>query len=444
MTDPDEKLSIEHVVRQGLCLSCGSCVAVCPAEAVEMHESAGGLLLATVNHEKCRLCGLCVNVCPGTHLEKGLLDAGSDPFKGPVQAAYCGQAVDEKLLSQGQSGGAIAATLCYLLGSGKIKKVAVTEMPEDGSLRPKCAFTGDQDEVRRAQGSQYCPVALNSILSSNIHELDDTTALVGLPCHIHGLRNMLSRLGRQDKPAVFTIGLLCGRTLSYVAIDRLLQQAGEERQSAQILRYRSKAWRGWPGDIYVRNNSGGEKYLPRGYRYEIKDILSPLACRLCFDLMNVLSDLAVGDPFNIKDDKKGWSIVLARTVRGNNALLAAKEAGVLRLEPLDPEDFFAAQRIEKRRRDWTAFTDVWQSLDGRVPDFGIDRRYRANIENLDLRAYRKRIELSLRLASARSAEDVMRATERAVRIHRLRTFSFVSSPLRRVKRMLGEAIRIWR
>lgn len=41
------------------CIACGSCVKVCPFEAVEIKDNH-----AVINIEKCRVCGLCVRKCP--------------------------------------------------------------------------------------------------------------------------------------------------------------------------------------------------------------------------------------------------------------------------------------------------------------------------------------------------------------------------------------------
>lgn len=41
------------------CDFCGTCVAVCPADAITLEESA-----VTVNHEACTLCLDCVHSCP--------------------------------------------------------------------------------------------------------------------------------------------------------------------------------------------------------------------------------------------------------------------------------------------------------------------------------------------------------------------------------------------
>ena len=46
------------------CLSCGSCAAQCPAEAIEMGE-----LHYEIDQEKCLECGSCAAQCPAEAIE---------------------------------------------------------------------------------------------------------------------------------------------------------------------------------------------------------------------------------------------------------------------------------------------------------------------------------------------------------------------------------------
>lgn len=52
------------LILSGHCDQCGTCVAVCPANALMLTESA-----LVIDHERCTLCALCVNICPFAALE---------------------------------------------------------------------------------------------------------------------------------------------------------------------------------------------------------------------------------------------------------------------------------------------------------------------------------------------------------------------------------------
>lgn len=437
----DQKKNVQWVVDNNVCLGCGTCVAACPNAAISMVETPGGLLVAEVNESDCNHCGLCISLCPGIHLDGSLLSPQTDPFRGNVVAAYIGQATDQRILRNSTSGGVATSLINNLLYTGQIASALVTEIPNDGSLRPRCIITNDKEEIYRAQGSKYCPVPLNMIMLENISKQHQRFAVVALPCHVHGLRNLQCQSEEPSEAEPFIIGLTCGRTLSYLVVDHFVRESYEARENIVGLDYRSKGWRGWPGDVALQTYSGDIQYLSRKYRYELKQIYCPLACRLCFDKMNVLSDVVLGDPFGIQEDKKGYSYILARTVRGNEALLSARDAGVLQLQSIDSVRIFDAQHIEKRRFDWTIFTSVWKNLGGLVPDFHINKRWHAAIKGVDFKPYRQKLHQSLKLASAQSSREVIKSAKRKVWLHRLKTLEILKTPARRLKGLLqGKAL----
>ncbi len=47
------------VVNKEVCIGCGSCVATCPVEAIELVEG-----VAKIDKEKCVGCGACKGACP--------------------------------------------------------------------------------------------------------------------------------------------------------------------------------------------------------------------------------------------------------------------------------------------------------------------------------------------------------------------------------------------
>ena len=47
------------VIDNERCDFCGTCVAVCPVDAIELKEST-----ITVDQKRCTLCKACVDICP--------------------------------------------------------------------------------------------------------------------------------------------------------------------------------------------------------------------------------------------------------------------------------------------------------------------------------------------------------------------------------------------
>ncbi len=56
-----EPLSQEIVLEETACISCGSCTAVCPSEALTIKAPEWKL---DFDKEKCIVCEMCVNACP--------------------------------------------------------------------------------------------------------------------------------------------------------------------------------------------------------------------------------------------------------------------------------------------------------------------------------------------------------------------------------------------
>jgi len=426
--------TIEEVVKHHLCLCCGACMGVCPQNAIRMTETPAGLLRPEVNTDACNNCGLCLKVCPGSHLEKGLLPPQIDPFKGNVISAFCGRAVDAGIRQNGQSGGIVTAVLKHLFDSGRISNAVVTQMPQDGSLRPRGIVTARLDEIHNSQGSQYCPVALADVAQKAITSSGEKIAVVGLSCHFHGIENARLHL---KGPAPIKIGLVCDRMLAFGAIDYLIDKANISRGDVAFFQFRSKKFSGWPGDVCVHRKDGTDFCVVDKIRRSIKDIYTPVRCRLCFDKMNALCDLVVGDAWGVRKDKKGFSVVITRTAAGQDIVSSARKAEAISIENVDEEQIFKGQAVENKRRDWTQFTAVWRDLGMSAPAFNFDEKWFGNIKGLDLAPYRDKINWALNLENMTSSSEVLFAAKGAVCLNRKRP----SLPFRGLGRLIGK---IWK
>jgi ferredoxin len=58
------KITGPVTVKAGLCDFCGTCVGICPADAIELKEFS-----IRFDSERCTLCGFCEDICPLGALE---------------------------------------------------------------------------------------------------------------------------------------------------------------------------------------------------------------------------------------------------------------------------------------------------------------------------------------------------------------------------------------
>jgi coenzyme F420 hydrogenase subunit beta len=298
-----------------------------------------------------------------------MIAEGVDLFNGPVRNSYLVQYRQRDLLALAQSGGAVTGLLLHLLESRRIDRTLVTLMPQDGSLRPYPLLTRNPETIRKSCGSKYCPVPLNTRLSEISPA--ERVAVVGLPCHLHGVAHLCRHLPHWRRENFLLIGLVCDRILSFRAMDYLIYRAGLRRQDVRTFYFRSKRRNGWPGDVQIITRDGNSLFLPAKERIECKDLFTPQRCRLCFDKMNVLSDITCGDPHGLPEDIKGQSAVLVRTLAGQSAVQSAIRAGVFVSRSISADDLFVGQMVENKRRDYATYIELWNTHGHTTPNVPI-------------------------------------------------------------------------
>lgn len=394
--------NISQVVENFLCTGCGTCVGICPERAVSMVEQIWGGLRPHVNEELCKDCGLCLKICPGRQVQREAISR-VDPFVGEISAAYAAQVTDPELLANAQSGGIVTGLLLYALEVGYIDAAVVTSLSTDGSLRPELKLATSPEEIVNAQQSKYCPVALNTILP-DIRESNKRVAIVGLPCHLHGLWNVGRVIPDFLQNVVMRIGLFCDRILAYGAIDSMIKGAGMAGQKIVDFKYRSKKWRGWPGDILIKSDQGEEVNLPLEVRFVIKDDFTPARCRLCYDKLNTFADIAVGDSYGLTCTPEGVSSILVRNENVHKLLLSAEKAAKVHLQEADPYRIVCGQAIEDKRKQFTLFSASWKRMGYTPPQYSLNYDYTKAPDTLDLKHYTRTLQLAFRFEKRTTAQ----------------------------------------
>ena len=119
-------MNVQHVYDDGLCMQCGSCVAVCPADAVRLDWDLHVGHRLRVDPATCTDCGACLEACPGPGIDFGAEawwrerneGAPVRDFLGPWRGLWFGWASDAEVRHAGASGGVATALLGGALESG--------------------------------------------------------------------------------------------------------------------------------------------------------------------------------------------------------------------------------------------------------------------------------------------------------------------------------------
>lgn len=316
-----------------VCTRCGACASICPADVIAVEGDRVFLRGECIN------CGLCYRFCPGREMDFQALSRfhlgapSQDPFLGHYRFLGVGQANDEETRRRGASGGVVTALLTYLLQEGHIRGALAVTMSDERPWECMSTLLTTPEEVKGAAQSKYSLVGLDALLGM-ARKQRGPFAVVGLPCHVHGLRR-LQTLGSFREKFTLAIGLFCGFNLRPGATVHLINKLGFAKQEVTHLEYRGGEW---PGGLLVQTSDARSGFIPKDRYSYVNLMYTPRRCLTCPDLTNELADISVGDMW-LKEYAGGWSTVVGRSPRGEEVLGEAARAGVIKLEKISRDDF---------------------------------------------------------------------------------------------------------
>ncbi len=343
--------SIGTVVANGLCVGCGVCTVACPQNAISMkYYEEVGMLAASIETDRCTECGRCLHVCFGFGVDESLhFRLFHRPPPSPVgyyTDAYMGFANDRSLRFNASSGGVVSAILAHALQENLIDGAIVTKMTAGNPPRAKAFVATSPEEVLLARGSKYCPVSLSEALSSL--KDDRQYAVVGLPCHIYGVRR-LAEINPKVRAAIrLYVGLLCGLMPSYLGTEYILRSFGLENKYVRELDYRGGGWPGRLRVLWASQGQSGEVVVPYPDYWQGRfQYFQPFRCTLCHDGFNQFADISCGDawqPAVAGESNAGLSLVIARRGIGVRLVRDAIRNGVLHADDMTLKDIVKLQR----------------------------------------------------------------------------------------------------
>lgn len=321
------KVNISNVVKKNLCLQCGTCFSICPNDCIDFKRDTMQNYVPVVNEQLCTECGLCLQVCPGIGVDFKNLSNNSGfkknrkyhPYIGRYLNTFLGYSLEKKIRAKASSGGIVSAILLQLLETGVIDGAIVVRNKKKNPFNPEVFVAKSQQEIFNSMQSKYHPVCLNRALK----EIDKTPgkyAIVGLPCHIHGLRKY-ERLRDYNQKIFLSIGLFCGLNLRFDSLEFFVHKLGKKLKDLEKVSYREGKW---PGKTVLE--------FAKTYCIVDKNILNHIftlpRCLFCIDHTNELADISCGDawlPELLKRNDGGWSTIISRSSKGNEILLELRK-----------------------------------------------------------------------------------------------------------------------
>lgn len=371
--------TIENVPKKNLCTGCGTCVGVCALDALNMRRTRDSIYIPFVNPLKCTQCKVCVQVCPGYVHDSQKLNRhifGKEPedsFLGNYISCYIGHSQNERVRYESSSGGVATTLLLFALKRGIINGAIVTKMSNSNPLEPEVFIARTKDEIILASKSKYCPVPINSMLKNVL--TNDRLAIVGLPCHIHGLRKAELLTRELKDRIILRIGLFCGHTVNFSGTEFLLERMGINVEDVVELDYRGK---GWPGGMTIKLKDGSERFLPLQIywgHFFAPFFFTPIRCTFCNDGTNELADISLGDAWlpELRKDDAGESIIVVRTPIGKEVFQKAVTSRKLKVNEIKSDKVIQSQKgmLNFKKKGVKARISLVKILGKGVPKFEI-------------------------------------------------------------------------
>lgn len=323
----------EIVVSENLCLGCGVCAGVCPADCLEMSMIKGKYRPVLVGD--CLACNMCLLTCPFSDHETTRMELMAALYEGTpgietreevgfYLKAFVGYSTVDNQRKLGASGGMATWLLEQLLKSGEVEHViTLGSTSELGHPMFQYAIYDDIVQVRAAAGSKYYPTEVSAVLKTITKgAVDSTYAIVGLPCLLEGIRRAMGKVPRLARRIRVLLGLVCGHCPDSNYTDFLCALVNASSSDVRTVEYRLKGlnkandyrfralksngnWSdsiGFQGiPVYVWNN----RYF--GHK----------ACSYCDDVFAEVADVVFMDAWleDYIQDTSGNSLILVRNPR---------------------------------------------------------------------------------------------------------------------------------
>jgi coenzyme F420-reducing hydrogenase beta subunit len=357
------------MVRAGLCIGCGGCVAQAPAGDAAMDLDAAGRMRprgapAWYRGKSDTLLRTCP-FSPAATNEDEIAAAQfphaphADAALGRFEAAYVGHVAEARYRLDGSSGGMVTWVAAELMRRGLVDAVAhvvASDDPQRDGRHFRYTLSRDAGALRAGAKSRYYPVEMSQVLSTILAE-PGRYAVVGIPCFIKAVH-----LLRREHPVLrdrirHTLGLFCGHMKSARFVESLAWQLGVAPADVERVEFRRKLPER-PANWYnaALTTRTGEVASQDWWHLADGDwgagFFMDEACNWCDDVMAETADVSFGDAWvePYSSDWQGTNVVVVRSRDIAGMIAGAIDDGRLQLTPVDAAFVAQTQAAGLRQR----------------------------------------------------------------------------------------------
>ena len=270
----------------------------------------------------------------------------------------------------------------WLLEKGVIDAAIVTGVSKESPWIAVPQIATNRREVIASAHTKVTLCPTNSVLNEALDRGYKRLGVVGLPCHVHGIRKM-QLYGKQTKlikSITFVIGMLCGMTRHVRMPEHVIEEALELSMDdvAEVVLHGHQ----YPG-LYAVTTKDGRIYALNDFARRLHtDAFIPDRCSVCFEWSAEQADISAGGYVGREAMRglSGLSAAIVRTDIGEKLMRDAEEANYIHNEPVERYKFFgtgfelkkhaAPYHILERRRFGQPVPDYHVPMDYAKPVLG--------------------------------------------------------------------------
>lgn len=392
--------NISYTLHHDLCTGCGICEGACPSKAISTIAKEGRFLpqidaLLCKNNKGCHRC---YDACPGVGVDltrmakEHFTDKGTneDKMAGRYLHCYAGYSNDRDIRFHCASGGMVSQFLIWLLENKHIDGAVVTRFDNSNPLMVKTYIATNREEVLAGRSSKYAPVTLNHAAQDIREAKGNRYVVVGIPCHIEGMRKLMAIDKRLREKVVGLFAIYCSSGRTFYLTEHVIKYRGIKRENLTYFAYRDE---GCLGSMVAKQRRGirvadsnSETSLYRGedevykeryqsYYHPLRSFFIPRRCLFCIDHYGELGDVCFGDihiePY--MQDTVGINSLLVRTAYWKKLLEQCEADGAITLDEISVETLNSSQKMAYKKKGRNgAFISLMKKTGRPAPEYDAD------------------------------------------------------------------------
>lgn len=302
------------------CCGCGSCMSICPCNAITMKPDNEGFLYPCIDDSKCIKCKKCVSAC--AFMEKENVSSGITP------RAYVAKNKNMDTRMKSRSGGVFVAISDICLENGGV--VYGVALDEDFGVYHTVANT--KEERNRFCGSKYVQSDTRKAFESAGNDLKNGKVVLfsGTGCQIDALKKHLT-LKKIPLDNLVTVDIVCHGVMSpQLWRDNICYIKSNNNGEITNVDFRDKSF-GWNSHIesYIAGGKqvNSELYTSIFYQHTA---LRPSCYNCHYTSIYRDSDITLADAWGIQrempdfNDNKGVSLIIVNSPKGQQHIDATK------------------------------------------------------------------------------------------------------------------------